>query len=79
MRRFALYTNFYGSLGHVVIEPMGFNISDSMNLRSTGLHAIESIFREAAGDEFSGRGAILVERQESGSTSVFMGSWNKSV
>ncbi len=58
MRRFALYTNFCGSLGHVVIEPMVFNISDSMTLSDsmtisgTRLHAIESIFREATGDEF---------------------------
>ncbi len=39
----------------------------------------EGIFGEATVDNFSGRGVILVERQESGSTPVLMDSWNMSV
>ncbi len=39
----------------------------------------EGIFGEADVDNFSGRGVILVERQKSGSTPLFMDSWNMSV
>ncbi len=76
--RFALHANWYGSFGRVVMEPISFNTSDSRTLRGTGLHAIGHIFGQAAVDDFLGRGAILVVRQESGSTPVLMDSWNKS-
>ncbi len=61
------------------MEPISFNSSDSRTLRGTGLHAIGRIFGQAAEDDFSGSGVILVVRQESGSTPVLMDSWNKSV
>ncbi len=61
------------------MEPIQFYTSDSRILRGTGLHAIGPIFGEADVVDFFGRGMILVERQESGSTPVFMDSWNKSV
>ncbi len=77
--RFALYTNWYGSLGRVVMEPISFNISDSITLRGTGLHAVGRIFGQAAVDYFLGRWVIRVVRQESGSAPVLMDIWNKSV
>ncbi len=43
-----------------------------------GIHPIGCIFGEAAVDDFFDRGAILVVRQESGSTPVLMDNWNKS-
>ncbi len=72
--RLALYANWYGSFGHVVMEPISFNTSDSRTLRGTGLHAIGRIFAQAAEDDFLGSGVILVVRQESGSTPVLMDS-----
>ncbi len=63
--------NWHGSLGRVVIEPI--------LTTQKCLGAIGYIFREAAGDDFFGRGVILVARQEWGSTSVLIDSWNKSV
>ncbi len=60
--RFALYANWNGSLGRVVMEPISFNVRDSRTLRSTGLHAIGLIVRGAAFDDFFGRSAILVVR-----------------
>ncbi len=77
--RFALYANWYGPFGRVVMEPISFNTSDSRTLRGTGLHAIGRILGQAAVDDFLGRGVILVVCHESGSTPVLMGSWNKSV
>ncbi len=79
MLRLALYANWYGSFGRVVMEPIPFNTSDSRNLRGTGLHAIGRIFGQAAEDDFLGSGVILVVRQESRSTPMLMDSWNKSV
>ncbi len=76
---FALYANCYGSVGRDVIETTSFNTTDSRTLRGTKLHAIGRIFGQAAVDIFLGRGVILVVRQESGSTSVLMDSWNRSV
>ncbi len=61
------------------MEPISFNTGDSKILRGTGLHAIGRIFGQAAADDFLGRGVIHVARQESGSTSVLMDNWNKSV
>ncbi len=77
--RLALYANWYGSLGRVIIEPILFNTSHSITLRGTGLHAIGRDFRQAAVDDFFGSGVILVVRQESGSTPVLMDSWNRLV
>ncbi len=77
--RFALYANWYGSFGRVVMEPISFNTSDSRIMRGSGLHAIGRIFGQAAVDDVLARGVILVVRQESGSTPVLMDSWNKSV
>ncbi len=50
--RFALYGNWYGSLGRVAMEPISFNTGDSRTLRGTGLHAIGRIFGQAAVDDF---------------------------
>ncbi len=61
------------------MEPIQFYTSDSRILRGTGLYTIGPIFGEAAVVDFFGRGVILVERQESGSTPVFMDCWNKSM
>ncbi len=61
------------------LEPFFFKTSDSRTLRGTGLHAIGRIFEQAAVNDFLGRGVILVVRQGSGSTTVLMDSWNKSV
>ncbi len=77
--RFALYANWYGSLGRVVMELFSFNTCDSRTLRGTGLHAIGRIFGQAAVDNFLCRGVILVLRQGSGSTPVLMDNWNRSV
>ncbi len=74
---FALYANWYGSLGRVVIEPISFNTSDSKTSRGIELHAIGRIFGQAAVDDFLGSGVILVVRQESGT--VLMDNWNTSV
>ncbi len=46
--RFALYANWYGSLGRVVMKPIYFNTSDSRTLRGTGLHAIGHSFGQVA-------------------------------
>ncbi len=48
----ALYANWYGSLGRVIIEPILFNTSDSRTLRGTGLHAIGRTFGQTAVDDF---------------------------
>ncbi len=58
------------------MEPILFN---TRNLRDTGLPAIGHNFGEVAIDDFFGRGVILVERQESGSTPMLIDGWNKSV
>ncbi len=76
--RLALYANWYGSLGRVMIEPILFSTSHSRTLMGTGLHEIGRIFGQAAVDDFFGSGVILVVRQESGSTPVLMDSWNSS-
>ncbi len=49
--RFALYANWYGSLGRVVMEPILLNTSDSRTLRGTVRHAIRRIFGQAAVDD----------------------------
>ncbi len=58
--RFALYANWYGSLGRVAMKPILFNTSDSRTLRGTGLHAIGRIFGQAAVDDFFGGDVSLV-------------------
>ncbi len=60
--RFAIYANWHGSLGRVVMESISFNVRDSKTLRGTGLHAIGLIFRQAVVDDFFGRSVILVVR-----------------
>ncbi len=60
--RLALYANWYGSFGRVVMEPISFNTSDSRILRGTGLHAIGRIFGQAAEDDVLGSWVILVMR-----------------
>ncbi len=79
VRRFALYAKWYGSLDRAIMDPILLNSSDSGTLRGTGLHAIGRSFGQSAVDDFSGRGVILVVRQETCSTSVLIDSWNKSV
>ncbi len=48
--RLALYANWYGSLGRVVMEPILFNPSDPGTLRGIGLHAVGRIFGEVVVD-----------------------------
>ncbi len=46
---------------------------------STGLNTPGCIFGEAVSDDFFVSDAVLVKRQESGHTPIFMDSLNKSV